>query len=203
MSILGLPSVVALAAILTAGSSHSSSTMDGVAGSCQPSPYEATATIQDLMDSEIDPAADFIWASVGTVITKSGRQDRRPHTEAQWVELRRRAITLVEATNLLVMPGRRIAIRKFPSAGPGVLSSDEIERKLNVDRPSFNAFALALREVGLKVLAAVDKRDVAALSENGEALDEACEACHVENWYPHEVIPELPDFKSGRESVRP
>jgi hypothetical protein len=198
MSILRPRSAVALALVITAGSSHGSAATNKVPGSSDSSPYEVTATIQDLMDSEIDPAADFIWASVGTVITKAGEQDRRPHTAAQWAELRRRTITLVEATNLLVMPGRKIAIHEFPAAGPGVLSSTEIERKLNVDRVSFNAFALALRTVGLKVLAAIDKRDVAALSENGEALDEACEACHVANWYPHEVIPELPDFKSGR-----
>jgi hypothetical protein len=198
MSIFRVVSLVALATVLTVGLSHGSQAPDEVSGMNHSSPYEVTATIQDLMDSQIDPSADFIWASVGTVITKAGRQDRRPHTDAQWTELRRRAITLVESTNLLVMPGRRVAIHEFPSAGPGVLSSLEIERKLNADRASFNAFALTLRTVGLKVLTAIDKRDVTALSENGEALDAACEACHVANWYPHEVIPELPDFKSGR-----
>ncbi len=198
MSILGPGGAVTFILLVVAASSYGSLAANDVPGPSSLAPYQVTATIQDLMDSEIDPAADFIWASVGTVITKAGRQDRRPHTAEQWAELRRRAITLVEATNLLVMPGRRIAIHEFPSAGPGVLSSPEIERKLNTDRASFNAFALALRTVSLKVLAAVDTRDVAALSENGEALDEACEACHVANWYPHEVIPELPDFKSGR-----
>ena len=191
-------SVVALMLLIIAGSTRVSPAVNDVPRSSQPPPFLITATIQDLMDSEIDPAADFIWGSVGTVITRAGRQDNRPHTDAQWTEIRRRAITLVEATNLLVMPGRRIAAHDFPSAGPGVLSSADIERKLTTDRASFDAFALALRAVSLNVLAAVDKRDVAALSESGEAMDEACEACHVANWYPHEVIPELPDFKSTR-----
>ena len=52
------------------------------------------------------------------------------------------------------MPGRRVADGEFSSAGPGVLSAAEIERKLADD-----------------------------------------EACHVANWYPHEIIPQLPDFK--------
>jgi hypothetical protein len=159
-------------------------------------PFRATATIQDLMDSEIDPAADFIWGSVGTIITAAGVEDRQPRTDEQWNELRSKAIILVEATNLLVMPGRHVASKEFPSAGPGVLSSIDIERKLASDRAAFDAFALALREVVLKELLAIDHRDVAALSDAGEAMDGACEACHVANWYPHEIIPQLPDFKS-------
>jgi len=161
-------------------------------------PFIPVASIQDLMESQIDPAADYIWDSVGTVITAAGALDRQPHTDEQWTEVRRRVIALIEATNLLIMPGRRVASSEFPSAGPGVLSSADIERKLNEDRAAFNAFALALREVALQELTAVDHKDAAALSQAGEAMDDACEACHVANWYPHQVIPPLPDFSSDR-----
>ena len=147
------------------------------------------------MDSEIDPAADFIWGSVGTIITAAGIEERQPHTDEEWKELRRKAITLVEATNLLLIPGRHVASKEFSSAGPGVLSSAEIERRLAGNPSSFDAFALALREVALRALLAIDHRDVAALSTVGEAMDGACEACHVANWYPNEIIPPLPDFK--------
>jgi hypothetical protein len=158
-------------------------------------PFLPTATFQDLMDSEIDPAADYIWGSVGTIITAAGVEERQPRTDEEWKELRRKAITLVEAANLLLIPGRHVASKEFSSAGPGVLSSAEIERKLVADPLSFDAFALGLREVALKELLAIDHRDVAAMSAAGEVLDEACEACHVANWYPHEIIPPLPDFK--------
>jgi cytochrome c553 len=76
-----------------------------------------------------------------------------------------------------------------------VLSSAEIERNLTRDRRGFEAFALALRVVAWQELAAVDHQDAAALAQTGEAMDAACEACHVANWYPHEIIPQLPDFK--------
>jgi hypothetical protein len=159
-------------------------------------PFRPAATIQDLMDSEIDPAADFIWGSVGTIITAAGVEARQPRTDEQWSELRRKAIILVEAANLLVIPERRVASKDFPSDGPGVLSSADIERQIASNRDGFNAFALAFQDVARRSLLAVDHRDVDALSDAGEALDGACEACHVANWYPHEVIPQLPDFKS-------
>jgi hypothetical protein len=166
-------------------------------GTAQP-PYRPSATIQDLMDAEIDPAADFIWDSIGIVITAAGTENRQPRTDEQWRELRRKAIILVEATNLLLVPGRRVAGTEFPSAGPGVLSSAQIEQKLQSDRTNFDAFAVAFREAAMRELLAIDHKDVQALSDAGEALDGACEACHVANWYPHEIIPPLPDFKSAQ-----
>lgn len=162
--------------------------------SVQP-PFRPTATIQDLMDSEIDPAADFIWGSIGTIITASGLEVRQPRTDEQWSELRRKAIILVEAANLLMIPERRVTSKEFPSDGPGVLSSADIGRQLASNRAGFNAFASAFQDVARRELLAIDRRDVDALSQAGEALDGACEACHVANWYPHEIIPQLPDFK--------
>jgi hypothetical protein len=192
MQIVELSIAVAATALLAACAPRSGP----IAGAVPSQPlFLPTATIQDLMDSEIDPAADFIWGSVGTIITAAGAEERQPRTEEEWKELRRKAITLVEATNLLLIPGRHVASKEFPSAGPGVFSSAEIERELAADPSSFDAFALGLREVALRELLAIDHRDVAALSAAGEALDNACEACHVANWYPHEIIPPLPDFK--------
>jgi hypothetical protein len=184
------------AALLAAACSPSSTVVDAKISTTPP--FLAIASLQDLMDSEIDPAADFIWGSVGTVITATGVEERQPHTAEEWQEVRRKIVGLIEATNLLIMPGRRVADGELPSAGPGVLSSAEIERKLADNRMDFNGFALALRQVAVQELAAVDRKDAAALSQAGEAMDGACEACHVANWYPHEIIPQLPDFKSAR-----
>lgn len=157
--------------------------------------FVPAATIQELMVTQIDPAADSVWDSVGTIITAAGVEDRQPHTDEEWAHVRRNVVALIEATNLLIIPGRRVASSEFPSAGPGVLSSAEIERNLTRDRRGFEAFALALRVVAWQELAAVDHQDAAALAQTGEAMDAACEACHVANWYPHEIIPQLPDFK--------
>jgi cytochrome c556 len=158
-------------------------------------PFLPVASIQDLMESQIDPAADFIWGSVGTFITAAGVDDRQPHTDEEWRQVRRKVVALIEATNLLTIPGRRVASSDFPSAGPGVLSSAEIECKVAADRAQFDAFAVSLREVALQELADIDHKDAAALAQAGEAMDGACEACHRANWYPHEIIPQLPDFK--------
>jgi hypothetical protein len=104
-----------------------------------PAPHsaEVIATIQELMEYEIDPAADALWGSVGSITTLEGIVERQPQTEDEWKALRRNAIVLMEATNLLTMTGRDVALVEFPSDGPGVYSSREIQAKLNNDRRSF------------------------------------------------------------------
>src|SRR5262245_45134129 len=57
-----------------------------------------TATIKDIMDSVVDPSADYIWESVSTIVTKAGTEERRPRTPEDWKQVRRRAIALIEAT---------------------------------------------------------------------------------------------------------
>ncbi len=157
-----------------------------------PATYRPTATLQELMQFEIDSAADFIWGSVGAIVTQAGTLDRRPRTDAEWSELRGRTLVLVESTNLLIVPGRRVAGRDFPPDAPGVLGASDIQRNIDEAPAAFAAYATSLRVAGLAVLSAVEQRDAGALQHAGEALDDACEACHRANWYPHEIIPALP-----------
>jgi len=160
--------------------------------------FRTTATIKDIMDSVVDPSADFIWDSVSTIVTRKGTEERRPRTDMEWKEVRRRAIALVEATNLLIMDGRKVAKPGEKSENPEVeLGPDDIQGLIDADHASLIKFAHGLHDAGMKALAAIDKKDADALSDSGEAIDEACEQCHLKYWYP----PNTPDIlKKG--SVR-
>jgi len=160
--------------------------------------FRTTATIKDIMDSVVDPSADYIWDSVSTIVTRKGIDERRPRTDMEWKEVRRRAIALVEATNLLIMDGRKVAKPGEKSENPEVeLGPDDIQGLIDADHASLVKFAHGLHDAGMKALAAIDKKDADALSDSGEAIDEACEQCHLKYWYP----PNTPDIlKKG--SVR-
>src|SRR4051794_14373938 len=67
--------------------------------------YRTTATVKDIMDSMVDPGADYIWDSVETVVSAKGVEEKAPHTDEEWKNVRRHAIMLMEATNLLQIPG--------------------------------------------------------------------------------------------------
>ena len=55
------------------------------------------------------PNADVLWESVSTTINAEGTTEKQPRTDEDWKTVRRSAVALVEATNLLVMDGRKMA----------------------------------------------------------------------------------------------
>ncbi len=133
----------------------------------------------------IDPAADSIWDAVVTDVTTDGVVETRPETAEEWAALRRHGVTLVEASNLLLIEGRVIAAPGSRSDLPGIdLHPDAIETLVEDDRDGWTALAHGLHDAGLSVLDAVRARDVDALLVSGTNLDMACESCHSRYWYP-------------------
>src|SRR5258706_11644350 len=93
----------------TAATNPDKSTGSRAADAAAVSPYKPTATFQEIMDSIVDPSSDVIWEAVSTTVDAKGIHEKQPHTDAEWHEFRRRAILLVEAANLIAVPGRRVA----------------------------------------------------------------------------------------------
>jgi len=153
-------------------------------------------SVKELMRDMIDPVADNIFDAVRTDITAAGTVETAPKTDEDWEKVRIGAVTLAEGIYLLKIP------RPFAppgdnnnSAGPDFpeLSPAQIKAKLEADPVLWNAKIEALRNVGLEVMEIVNKKDVNALFEAGGDLDMACEACHLEYWYPGEkvLLPQL------------
>ena len=148
-----------------------------------PTPFLVKTTIREIMDAEVDPAAGALWESVAFISSLQGDPEDRPQTPEQWQAVRRNAITLLEATNLIVMPGRRIAPPDVALA-PGELDPAILQRKLETDTAQFAAYSQVLRRLALQAVAAIDAKDAQKLFELGGAIDSACEACHLVFWYP-------------------
>ena len=98
-------------------------------------------------------------------------------------------MTIAEGIYLLKVP------RPFAPPGddndslgpnPPELSPAQIQAKLDRDPVLWNAKIEALRNVALATLKATTNQDVEALFQAGTDLDAACEACHLEYWYPGE-----------------
>jgi hypothetical protein len=145
--------------------------------------FRLNATIRDIMDSFIDPAADHIWDAVSITVTAKGREEKHPRTDEEWKELRRRAIQVMEGANLLLVPGRRVA-RPGEKVDPRVaIPPDQIEALINEDRASFTKMAHDLYDSVLPVLQAIDAKDKDKLLEVSDGIDRACENCHSKYWY--------------------
>lgn len=154
-------------------------------------PYQATATIKELMQSVVDTNADVVWLAVTAESTAKGLVEHRPQTDDDWLKVRHGAVALAEAANLLMMPGRHVARPGEKSETPGIeLEPEEMEALINKDRPAFYQRAKDLHEAGLEVLKAIDAKDADKVFELGDRIERACENCHSQYWYPNEKIPQ-------------
>ncbi|MCP5144617.1 MAG: hypothetical protein H6978_07305 [Gammaproteobacteria bacterium] len=157
-----------------------------------PAPFILTASIHDIMKSIVDPSADYLWDSVSMHSSANGVVYNKPETDEDWQAVRDKAITLLEATNLLEMEGRHVvnAGQHLEDEGAdGNLTAEQIQALIDDSHERFTSFAQSLHEATLHVLNAIDARDVDGLFDRGGDIDTACEACHVVYWYPGQGIP--------------
>lgn len=117
-------------------------------------PFQTTANMKELMLNVLDPAADGIWESVGTIITAEGSFEKAPSTDDEWAVVRMHALQLAESGNLLMVPSR--------SNGS----------------PEWIAEAKALIEASQAAVKAVDARNKDTLFTVGGDIYDVCTSCH-------------------------
>jgi hypothetical protein len=117
-----------------------------------------SATVKEIMAGVIDPAADALWQSVGTVITAARTEEHAPSSAPEWQRLERQAIALGDGAKALL---------NVPHA---------------LDEQGWRDHAEALQKASQVALAATRARSAAALFESGEALVNACDGCHERYW---------------------
>jgi hypothetical protein len=141
------------------------------------------ATIKDIMHSMVDPSADFLFQSVQTIADEHGVREIAPHTDAEWENVRQRLEVLLDAPDLL--RGRRAARTRDRSKNPEVESEPEdIQKLLDTDGSTFIRRAKRLQDAASVAMKAVEAKDKDALLIGLDAIDKACESCHLRYWYP-------------------
>ena len=149
--------------------------------------FLATSTIREIMQSMVMPSADALWNSVSSSVTDKGIVEKAPETAQDWLDIRGRAITIIEASDLILIPGRHAAPPGASAQDPKVqLTPEQIDKLIADDPDSWTKFAHELHDSVMPALKAIDAKDKMALSDAGDAIDKACESCHKKYWYPNE-----------------
>jgi hypothetical protein len=146
-------------------------------------------SIRELMTHVIDPTADWIFDAAVVDVSPTGTQTTMPDSDEAWLKVERGALMLAEASNLLKMP-RPVAPPDAPvePTEPGTpspeLSPADIQTKIDQDRSRWHQHADQLRVAALASLTTIKARDTEGLFKAGNDIDNACEGCHLEYWYP-------------------
>jgi hypothetical protein len=121
-------------------------------------PFKPVASVKELMVSIVDPAADAVWDSVGTVISEEGVDEWYPKTDEEWAKVRNSAVVIMESGNLLMIGDRAR------------------------DKLVWMELSQALVDAGAEALKAADSKDPEAVFAVGETIYVACDRCHNLYW---------------------
>jgi hypothetical protein len=120
-------------------------------------PTQRIGTMSELMVHMIYPTSDAVFYI----------SSRTPKTDAEWVELQAKTLTLAESANLLMMPGRAR------------------------DQDRWMKDAKLMLDAGWAAFKAAKAKDVAALEALSDQLYESCVTCH-KNYRPDYGKPKPP-----------
>lgn len=117
--------------------------------------FNTDLPMSEFMGHFVDPAAFMYWKGSGTMIDEKGEHDLSPTTDEGWDVLVTGATMLIEAGNVMQLPGRTRA----PEA-------------------DWNKYAQLLSDRAVIARAAAEKRDKQAVFDEGGKVYEVCVACH-------------------------
>ncbi len=122
-----------------------------------PPAFDVRTDMHDLMARVLDPAADTIWDSAGYIITAEGEEDLSPTTDEGWEAVAQSATQLMEAGNLLMLPGRSLG-------------------------DDWDEYARGMIDASQLALEAAEAQDKDALFDAGGNIYQVCRACHNQYW---------------------
>jgi cytochrome c556 len=175
----------------------------GHAGAAGPEPQ----TVQAIMDTVVDPSADSLWETAGTVVSAKGAKAHRPRTAKEWAEARKLALNVVDGAKRLQTRrpvGGDGHWRLADAATPGIRTAAQIDADIARDPKRFYAAAARLQRTAQDAADALGRRDLDVFLDAGARIDAACEACHAAYWYPRNPPRPLPDPAAfARTAIRP
>lgn len=150
-----LAPIIAAAALLAACSPQKEAAQKAAAGGPVATRFNTDLPMAEFMGHVVDPAAFMYWKGSGVDVTEKGERDLSPTTDEGWDVLVSGASILVEAGNMMQLPGR-----------------------VRAPEADWNRYAQMLTDRAMIARAAAEKHDRKAVFDEGGRVFEVCVACH-------------------------
>lgn len=143
-----------------------------------------------LMKDTVAPQAQILWDIGNKALDDDGNALATRLTSSDWAQLaaaaraiKTAAAAVAESPRMLIAPpGAKLQ----DEGAPGQATSRQIQGYIDANPRDFAAHARALADVSDGFINAATTRDAETLGEASARLDEVCEACHIQYWYPEQ-----------------
>ncbi|HSG35151.1 MAG TPA: hypothetical protein VLA37_11485 [Sphingomonadaceae bacterium] len=154
-------------------------------------PIVAVANIRQIMQQGINASTMEVWDVGNNAMNEEGGIDPEQMTPESWARLETAAEGL--KASALEMYNAEAFLAASPEDmpeqdAPGVVSMEDVQRFIDADHDAFRAAAKGLADHSDLLIAAARNRDASAAGDLVAQLDQVCEVCHAQFWYPEQNV---------------
>jgi hypothetical protein len=161
------------------------------AGVCVADTAPAAPNLHELMKNVVAIQTQVIWDVGNNAQDDSGNPDASKMKAADWAKVagaagkvRDAAQALAKAPHVMAAaPGQKI---DGEGGTPGAFGAKEVQKVIDAKPKVFQAFAVQLTQSMEELIAASKAKDAKKLFDVSGRLDQECEGCHMQFWYPDE-----------------
>ncbi|MEJ1963254.1 MAG: hypothetical protein WDO56_17530 [Gammaproteobacteria bacterium] len=151
----------------------------------------AAPNLHNLMKNVVAVQTQVIWDVGNNAQDEKGNPDPSKLKAADWAKaagaaakVKEAALTLAKAPHVMAAaPGQKI---DGEGSTPGVFGAKEVQKAIDANPKILQAFALQLSASMDELIAAAKAKDAKKLFDVSGRLDQECEGCHTQFWYPEE-----------------
>jgi len=149
----------------------------------------AALDVRQAMQQGINAATMEIWDVGNNAMNDDGGMDPAQMTPESWARLETAAQGLKGVA--LDMHDARAFVAASPENAPeegaeGAVSMEDVQRYIDADPDGFRSAAMALAGHAELLIGAARVRDAQAAGDLVAQLDQVCEVCHAQYWYPEQ-----------------
>ena len=160
------------------------------AQAADPAPAAAPPNLHNLMKNVVAVQTQVVWDVTNAAQNDSGDPDPTKMKAADWAKLAAAAGKVKDALQSLAKadkvmaaaPGQKIS----GEGGAGAFGAKEVQKAIDANPKAFKAFAIALSGSMDQLATGAKTKDAKTTFDVAGRLDQECEGCHVQFWYPNE-----------------
>ena len=147
--------------------------------------------LHELMKNIVAIQTQVIWDVGNTAQDDAGNPDPKKMKPADWAKVGTAATKVRDAMQTLAKAPHVMAAapgQKIDGEGgtPGAFGAKEVQKAIDANPKVFQAFAQQLNKSMEELIAASKTKDAKKLFDVSGRIDQECEACHQQFWYPDE-----------------
>jgi hypothetical protein len=147
--------------------------------------------LHETMKAVVAPDAQILWDFSNLAIDDAGRPSAAKLTPANWDGFQRASARLLTAANHLADSEEIVVARtgeKIQDEGtPGAWGAGDVQKAVDANPEQLRQHARTLAQTANQFVVAGKAHDVVKVATLADTLDQVCDACHKQFWYPNNV----------------